>query len=383
MRLTILTFVFIVLYHVSVAQISLANSNLQNSNNCPLMEVSINSNNNNGIVEVSYCNHGNTTAVGAYVEIEVTNELLITQATIPVYSVVGKKYTFHLGNVNSSECAAFYIEIPNSEKKIHCTNVHIYPDNPCQGMINQFIINNAGNNSDNGVGNGNNNDDTNDTNINTAVTTTAANMQYSAPGPPVLGQGSSSVFEDHVFLDNIPTWDSLLSVLTTSGVQPNLVISNNGAGTASTINDLNDITTLFSAELCSNNNQGGGPIILDIHSQTTSLAIGDKTVYGTTPNTTVSAVTTEVKDYTKEDKEVVVHLFPNPFSTTATITIDGADYQQTTLEILDLAGKTIQSLQVNKQQSITLHRENLSQGVYLYRLIGDDIAIHTGKFVVR
>ncbi|MFT5646913.1 MAG: hypothetical protein ACI976_001599, partial [Aureispira sp.] len=70
-------------------------------------------------------------------------------------------------------------------------------------------------------------------------------------------------------------------------------------------------------------------------------------------------------------------------STTATITIDGANYQQITLEVLDIAGKSIQSLQVNEQQRITLHRGTLSQGVYFYRLIGDNVAVHTGKFVIR
>jgi hypothetical protein len=338
------------------------------------MEVSINSNSGNGIIEVSYCNHGNTTAIGAYVEIEVGNDLLITQATIPASSVVNNKYTFHLGDVNSSDCAAFYIEVPNAMNEIYCTNVHVFPDNPCQAMIDRYIVNSTG---DDDGGDDDGGDDI------TAVTF-SADMDYLTPFL-VGGGGTNSVYEDHVFLDNIPTWDSLLLVLTNSGVLPNIELPD-GSNTVA-INSLSDITTLASSELCSNKGSQGGTIVIrDYLSQTTNTAMGDRTILGTkTDNNQVSldATTTVRTNNLEENKEVVVRLYPNPFSTTATITIDGANYQQATLEILDLAGKSIQSLQINEQQSITLHRENLSQGVYFYRLIGDDVTVHTGKFVVR
>lgn len=378
MRLTILSFVFIVLYHVSVAQVSIANNNVQSNNNCPLMEVNLYSND-NGIVEVSYCNHGNTTAIGAYVEIEVTNDLLITQATIPVSSVVGKKYTFHLGDVNSLECTAFYIEIPNAENKIHCTNVRIYPDDPCQAMIDQYIINSNNDTLDDDDDAGNDDDNNG---INTTVAF-SSNMQYSTPGTPLLGQGgTNSVYEDHVFLNNIPTWDSLLLVLTNSNILPNITTPNTSS-TTSVVSSLDDIPALVSAELCSSN--GGTTVIARDQAVTTS--VDNRTIFGATTDNNDQApsntITTETSNYLEEYQAVVVRLYPNPFSTTATITIDGANYQQSRLEILDLAGKTIQSLQVDKQQNITLHRENLSQGVYFYRLIGDNTVVHTGKFVVR
>lgn len=374
MRLTILSFIFIVFCHISIAQVPVNNNNLQSNNNCPLMEVSINSNNGNGIIEVFYCNHGNTTAIGAYVEIEVSNDLLITQATIPASSVVDNKYTFHLGDVNSLDCAAFYIEVPNVENKIHCTSVHIFPNNPCQAMIDRYVINSAGDDGDDG-------DD-----VDITAVTFSADMDYSTPGLPMGQGGPNSVFEDHVFLDNIPTWDSLLQVLTNSGVLPKIV-DPNGLGTVNTVNGLNDITALASSELCSNKgNRGGTVVIGDYLSQTTNSAIGDRTILGTeTNNNQVSSdARTSVKtNNLEENKEVTVRLYPNPFSSRATITIDGANYQQATLEILDLAGKSIQSIPINEQQSITLHRENLSQGIYFYRLIGDNITVHTGKFVVR
>jgi hypothetical protein len=342
------------------------------------MEVSISSNNHSGILEVSYCNHGNRTAVGAYVEIEVTNDLLITQSTIPVSSVVDKTYTFHIGDVNSSDCAAFYIDIPNIEKKIHCTNVRIFPDDPCQGMIDRYNINNTGNDDDNNDNDG----------IDGTAVTFSAETYHSALGPPLLGQGGiNSVYEDHVFLNNIPTWDSLLSVLTNSGVLPSLGTTNT-SGTASTTNGLDDIAGLVSAELCSKT-IGSSVVLVDILSQTTSIATDDRTVLGTTvnndevPSSLDDENTTATRNNSHEASEVTVRLYPNPFTTTATITIDGANYQQTRLEILDLAGKSIQSLEVNEQQSIILDRGNLSQGVYFYRLIGDNVTVHTGKFIVR
>lgn len=377
MRLNILSFVFIVFCQISVAQVSVTNNSLQSNNNCPLMEVSISSNNNSGIIEVSYCNHGNAIAIGAYVEIEVTNDLLVTQATIPVSSVVNKKYTFDLGDVNSLDCGAFYIEIPNADQRIHCTSVRIFPDDPCQAMIDQYIINRTEYDDDND--DDDNDDNGNGTNI--ATVTFSEDLYHSAPGPPLLGQGgSNSVFEDHVFLNNIPSWDSLLSVLTNSGVLPS-VTNTSTSGTASTMNGLNDITTLASAELCTNNS-GGTVVLTDVLTETRDL---DRTVdhsQGSSSGTTTTTETTTATD-SYENKEIAVRLYPNPFSTTATITIDGANYQQITLEVLDIAGKSIQSLQVNEQQSITLHRGTLSQGVYFYRLVGDNVAVHTGKFVIR
>lgn len=372
MKLPILSFVFIVLCHVCVAQVSFTN-NTQSNQNCPLMEVSISSNNND-IIEVSYCNHGNTPAIGAYVEIEMTNDLLITQSTLSVSSVVNRKYTFHIGDVNSLDCGAFYIEIPNIDKSIHCTNVQIFPDNPCQAMIDRYIINNTSNDDD---------DDNDDNGTNSTAVTFSAEMYHSVPGPPLLGQGGiNSVFEDHVFLDNIPTWDSLLFVLTNSGVLPN---TGNGIGqNTNTANGVNDITTLASAELCFTSD-GSTVVLTDILSQTTSIATGDRTALGggTTDNQSLLNSETTRGQQKYENKEVMVQLYPNPFTTTATVTINGANYEQTRLEVLDLTGKTIESIQFNGEESITLDRGQLIQGVYFYRLIGDNVIVHTGKFVIH
>lgn len=377
MRLPILFFVFISLWHISVAQVSFTTNTLQNSNNCPLMEVSVNSNNHSGIIEVSYCNHGNAPAIGAYVEIEISNDLSISQSTVPVSFVVDEKYTFDLGDVNSSDCGAFYIEVPNIEKKIHCTNVKIFPNDPCQGMIDQYMVNQRENDDVN--------DDGDDRGTNSTAAIFSAEMYYSAPETPLLGQGGiSSVFEDHVFLNNIPTWDSLLFVLTNSGVLPN-VVNTNTTNTTNTMNGLDDITTLVSAELCFNSN-GNTTVLTDVLGQTTTIATDDKTIFGDADgNDQVLSndITVEAVNQKYENKELVVHLYPNPFSTKATITINQADYQETRLEILDLTGKIIQSLEFNEQKTMTLHRGNLIQGVYFYRLIGDNVAVHTGKFVIR
>jgi hypothetical protein len=364
------------------------------------MEVNVSSNN-NGILEVSYCNHGNTSAQGAYVEIEITNDLLITQSTIPVSSLVNKKYTFNLGNVNSLDCGTFYIEIPNLDKRIHCTSVQIFPTDPCQAMIDRYIINHTGDTGNTGDNGGDGDDDNN---VNTAVTF-SAEMYYSAPGTPILGQGgTNSVFEDHVFLDNIPTWDSLLFVLTNSGVLPNIG-NTNTTNTASTIDDLNDITTLTSAELCLRSN-GTSVVLTNVISQTASIATDDKTILGggagngnqASSNGSVindrtilggeldgnsaGLIDVENESYKYADKKVVINLYPNPFTNSATITINGGSYKKIRLEVLDLSGKTIQSLQFNEEQEITLRRNNLNQGVYLYRLIGDNVSVHTGKFII-
>lgn len=394
MRLTILSFVFIVLWHVSVAQVSSKNNFSQEEQDCPLMEVSLNSNDND-ILEVAYCNHGSVLATGVYVEVEVSSDLFIARSTKEFSSLINKKYTFNIRNVESAKCGKFYIEVPNVDERIHCVSVQIFPNDPCQTMIDQYLTDNTG--SENYGSRG-------DFDTNPVSVTLAAERYHSVPNTLTLGEGqggSNSVFEDHVFLDNIPTWDSLIVVLENSGVQPDS-INTNTQNAISIMNGLNDITVLTSTELCFKS-RGSTVVLTDVLSQTTSIATDHQTISGGNVNGDLTSsdgsvisdeklaggglngneaiIDLERKNY--EYNKVEVNLYPNPFTSTATITIDGASYKKMRLEVLDLTGKTLQSLQFNEGEAIILNRDNLNQGIYLYRLIGNDVAVHTGKFIIR
>ncbi|BDS14536.1 T9SS type A sorting domain-containing protein [Aureispira anguillae] len=400
MKPTILFFIFIAsfMYNVSVAQ-TLVTTNFQQGNSyCPLMEVNITATNSNGLYSISYCNHGNAIANGAYVEIEIANGLNLLKSTIPVTFQLGNKYTFDLGDVMNSDCSEFFVEIPNSADQIHCTKVHIYPDDPCQAMIDHYISHNNGNN-----------------NGNTTITVAAIQAQRHMSANDLLGQTTSnSIFEDHVFLDNRPSWDSLLHIVghgpgsgtsatvnTSSNNNTNSTNSDKGSTSHTSGNDNNTagitIQSLSSSEFCNditqsngganNNNNSASVNTINISSKDVMTALKYKTFYYTSDNNKNTGVNSAELSHTdkKNTAIVSVNISPNPFDRTTTINITGAVHQITQVQIINVAGQVIKVLQVQEQQQITVdkERDNLSQGVYFYQITGDGAPIHTGKLVVR
>jgi hypothetical protein len=75
-----------------------------------------------------------------------------------------------------------------------------------------------------------------------------------------------------------------------------------------------------------------------------------------------------------------VKLFPNPAGDYLTISWEDK-YPRLELEILDLAGKRVLSRQIVNHETISM--EQLSSGMYLYRLSQNRDVIHSGKISVR
>jgi len=84
---------------------------------------------------VNYCNYGTETATGAYVEVTLDSFLIFTNSSIPFTTVNGQTYTFDLGDVASTDCGSFLIDVDVSCDAIlgqtHCTEAHIFPDEFC------------------------------------------------------------------------------------------------------------------------------------------------------------------------------------------------------------------------------------------------------------
>lgn len=387
MKPTILFFSFIVsfMYNVSNAQTLILDNSA--SNTCPLMEVNIKAaNNNSGLYYISYCNHGNGDALNAFVEIELTEGFSIAQSTLPIVSQVGNKYRFDLGDVVSANCSAFYLEIPNVVNIKNCTRVQIYPNDPCDAMINHYIVNNVGNSTNTG----------NTTNI---TTITAMEGPRAAP---IVGVGqtiTSSIFEDHVFLNNIPSWDSLLLVLGNSNsTNP---ITNNGTTLSSTSGSISDkwndnlnddlsnlditmaIAALSKSTYCHQITQNGTGTVSNTTTVLSQNASVD--VKTTDPNAGTSTTVDEeiVNNTDKTNTTLSIKASPNPFDVNTTIHINGTTFQTIQIQIVDVSGRIVKVLEAQEQQQITIQRENLSQGVYFYQLIGDQELVHTGKLVVR
>lgn len=404
MKSTILFFSFIVtfMYNVSIGQ-TLNNKqnsiNNQADNNCPLMEVNIvAAENNSGLYGISYCNHGHAPAKNAYIEIEISDGLMITQSTFPLGSIdyINGKYTFYLGDIAGLACSDFFLEIPNVSNILHCTKVHIYPDAPCRVMIDDYISNNnLGGNGGGGNGDG------------ITMMASVTDGPQAVPAASILSPTGASnlIYEDHVFLNNVPCWDSLLLILSSGNgsVNNNQNIATNNISINTSLfdkwNTTNGATQMnvdaaFALlpidEYCYSNQDGGNTNITTNIAQNTIIDItkekpnlnrpNDFSSMNTINNNSDASIVNGLKEETSST--ISINVSPNPFTVATTIEINGINYQDIQVQILDVSGKTIKILQT-EQQPITVQRDNLSQGLYFYRLIGDQKLVQTGKLVVR
>ena len=355
---------FSILSNFASGQSSLDNGIEQNISNCPLMEVSIEiSAINKNEYKISFCNHGNATAINAYIDISFTNNIEINHASIPVLHH-GNIFTFDLGNVSALDCGTFDIEVPASNIEMYCTNVHIYPDQPCQVTTGQVSS-----------GNDNNNDD-------------RANMaqQRFAPGVNFIDIGTSSVFEDNVILTNVPIWDTVQSFNQIRGSDHNSIspfqvhqvgYSNNGGSS--------NINKLSTAEYCKTSENNTNTIIKEFDFENAIISHTDQTGVhsGETyikPNLNSNESKTSNK-YFDDGEEVFVNIYPNPFRDYTTIKVDKTSHKNLIMNIVDITGKTVEVLQILDQKTI-LDRTGLNSGIYFYYLIGHGETLFSGKLIV-
>ncbi|MDD3740101.1 MAG: choice-of-anchor J domain-containing protein [Bacteroidales bacterium] len=78
--------------------------------------------------------------------------------------------------------------------------------------------------------------------------------------------------------------------------------------------------------------------------------------------------------------EVVV--YPNPFSSSVTFNIKGSN-DLVTIEIYDLLGRKVRSLESNYIENVVMQRENLNSGVYTYQISAESEIIGCGKLLVK
>ncbi|CAN5310039.1 hypothetical protein BH09BAC5_BH09BAC5_05600 [soil metagenome] len=80
-----------------------------------------------------------------------------------------------------------------------------------------------------------------------------------------------------------------------------------------------------------------------------------------------------------------VEIFPNPFTTSTTIKINPVLLHsglEVKFELFDVTGKEIKN-EVLTSAEYTLNRENLSEGLYFYRLILGENSISNGKIIIQ
>lgn len=358
------------------AQTLVSNAFQQNQQFSPLMEVNIEAAcQQNDLYKIIYSNHGSAIATDAYVVITVTNNQIIQSSSIPISTIEGNDYTFDIGDVLIGQSGFFTIELPKANLQTRCIQVHIYPDNPNQATINQYITNQNTNILNGDATNTGNNGGINTGNSAEAALSARTIAQTAATG--VTG----SIFEDHVIL-NVSGGDSINddsgnTDLLITGNDNNNSTTNNTQNQDDRINENNsgviDINALFSAEHCK---QADNTV-----SNNTSILNNKETTLSAMPATTNNS-TNDGKS-SVDVVEVAANVYPNPFNTQATIELKGNYNQNLQLTIIDITGRVVKTQQTEKQSKIIINQDNLGQGVYVYHITNDSKLLHTGKIIVQ
>jgi len=74
------------------------------------------------------------------------------------------------------------------------------------------------------------------------------------------------------------------------------------------------------------------------------------------------------------------HVYPNPFTDYTTILLSD-DVQTQRIELIDIHGRLVRTIDNVNSNSITIHRKDLPSGIYFFRIHSDDAYIK--KVIIR
>ncbi len=78
-----------------------------------------------------------------------------------------------------------------------------------------------------------------------------------------------------------------------------------------------------------------------------------------------------------------IRFHPNPMSEYAKLTFDDLENNVQQVDVFSIDGRQVQSYGNISGSSLEIQRDNLSPGIYFYKLLTDDFKIHSGKFVLQ
>lgn len=301
---------------------------------------------------VAYCNQGDETATNSYIDIEINDPLTIQKATVPLVERSGNIYRFFIGDIGPGVCGSLFFEVPHSSQQLPCLNIYAVHENNCadqQATTGSFSMNDGCTDAG-GIG-GNTNDDSD--NVITGNNATGVRT--------VVGGGSGfidPIFEDHVFLDVVPTWDSLLNILGQS-MGYDLVNFNGGASepdqSISTV-DYTSIPAYAMDEDCSGQ-----------------------------ANTSLPSRNFTNVNQIKAETEVPLWRWTNqPMVQQSTLILTEQVRRETQLTLVDATGRQVALLTTNNN-TLVVDRTvlRLDQGVYYYLLERDGKQLGSGVLMVQ
>ncbi len=81
-------------------------------------------------------------------------------------------------------------------------------------------------------------------------------------------------------------------------------------------------------------------------------------------------------------QDISVKVYPNPFNSTTTFEIQGIN-EPVTFELYNIIGEQVKSISEITDKKFIISRENLSNGIYIYKISSKDKLICAGKLVVN
>lgn len=130
------------------------------------------------------------------------------------------------------------------------------------------------------------------------------------------------------------------------------------------------------------------PIIFNITSPSVTANFGSSSTISFTSEDILlqasSNCDTDVGIFDPEEMNATALVYPNPFSTSATIQITNGNnlVQKHTFELYDIVGRTIKKIEFTGSQT-EIKREEMQSGIYLWRIIDKTSVIGNGKIVIE
>ena len=78
-----------------------------------------------------------------------------------------------------------------------------------------------------------------------------------------------------------------------------------------------------------------------------------------------------------------VSIFPNPFHDKAQIIIESNELQNAVLILMNLEGQILKTIPSSNNNMFTIYREDLANGMYLFKILEDNNEVTTGKLIAQ
>jgi uncharacterized repeat protein (TIGR01451 family) len=290
---------------------------------------------------VRYANNGTTMATDAFVQLNLDASLSFVDASLPLISQNGQVLRFNIGNISVNEFGSFTIKTKAicTESAVAtqnlCSEAHIFPD--------------------------------------------------TLSGLPAVSSGASTVVRGDV--GNAQRYSKNHNIIIEDVIIFIMPIRNdNGLDGSNQTDSINIRRTDVNEIVNDSINEIRNRLALQAH-QTAYFDSAPQSVYTPSVYLACHALQPANLGGIKQGKNLTVWqpnnliVYPNPFQTTTTFEIIEQGNTKPQLLIFDMVGKLLRE-EYFTGNKLLFHRNNLSTGVYIYKIMNGSTPLSTGKLIV-